>query len=87
MTDLTDAAGRIAAFLDALPERDDHESADILLTQPDPNPERGRWLHLTRADLRELLVERAELATRIDMLEAEYTDLLIADGSVEWGES
>jgi hypothetical protein len=66
MTD--SAAGRVRAFLDARPDRDDHESSDIILTEVDPDPARGRWLHLTRADLRALLDERDEDARAVDAL-------------------
>ena len=68
MTDT--AAGRIQAFLDARPDRDEHESSDIILTEVDPDRARGRWLHLTRADLRAILDEREQLAARFAELEA-----------------
>lgn len=53
-----DAAGRIRAILDARPQVDDRESGDIILTVPDPDRSRGRWLHLIGADLRAVLDER-----------------------------
>lgn len=64
---MSDYVERLEALLDARPETDGRESSDIILTLQDPNPNRGRWLHLTGADLREALNElkqlRAERAT------------------------
>lgn len=56
-----DHVQRIEAVLNARPASDDRPSNDIILTVPDPDRTRGRWLHLTVTDLRATLDELGQL--------------------------
>lgn len=56
---ISDVARHIQAFLDARPRLEPGEPSANILTVPDPEPARGRWLHLTDDHLRALLADLA----------------------------
>ncbi len=78
-----DAAERVQAFVDGRPWLEPGEPGAIVMTVPDPDRTRGRWLHLYDADLRALLAERARMVAELEQVRGELASTR-DDSSEAW---